>query len=168
METKINVYPENQYTEINIRIPFCKRQKGSDFDIDKCCKQREAWLFDLIGSYRDVIIASLERRMQSCQNNLIRHIGDVVESDEYGHIVYRRKDSSEGNFNTYSFNEMQDAVKALKQSCWREYINNPFWIDQTIKAFLNDTVQDHSDKGIFKYSDLVSFLCEVHLNGFQH
>ena len=155
METKINVYPENKYTELtlNVQIPFCN--KGSD--IDKSRKRAEAYLFDLIGS--------LERRMRACQENLIRHLDDIEYSDDCGHIVYRRKDGSTGTFNVPSFNAMKDAVKALKQSCWRDFSNHPIWIDQTIKALLNDTEQDHSDCGGFKYSELVSMLCELHAFG---
>lgn len=149
---------------MTIQISFCNKQKGVDFDIDKSRKRAEAFLFDLIGSFAPRMIASLERRMCACQENLIRHLDDIEYSDEHGHIVYRRKDGSTGTFNVASFNSMKDAVVALKQSKWREFKNNPFWIDQTLKALLNDTEQDHSDCGKLKYSDLVSFLCEAHVN----
>lgn len=164
--TSVKIYRENKYTEMNvqIQIPFCNKQKGADFDIDKSCKRAEAFLFDLIGSFSTRMIASLERRMRACQENLIRHLDTVEYSDECGHIVYRRKDGSTGTFNVPSFNEMKDAIQALKQSRWREFRDSPFWIDQTLKALLNDTEQDHSDCGKLKYSDLVSFLCEAHVN----
>ena len=170
METSnVTVFRENKYTEMSmtIQIPFCNKQKGTDFDIDKSRKRADAFLFDLIGSFSKLMIASLERRMHACQENLIRHFDDIEYSDECGHIVYRRKDGSTGQFNVTSFNNMKDAVKALKQSCWRAFANNPLWIDQTIKALLNDTEQDHSDHGKLKYSDLVSFLCEAHFNAFH-
>ena len=165
--TSVKVYRENKYTEMSmtIQIPFCNKQKGADFDLDKSRKRTEAFLFDLIGSFASRMIASLERRMRACQENLIRHLNDVEYSDECGHIVYRRKDGSTGTFNVPSFNMMKDAVTALKQSRWREFKDNPFWIDQTLKALLNDTEQDHSDCGKLKYSDLVNFLCEVHAFG---
>jgi hypothetical protein len=63
---------------------------------------------------------------------------------------------------------MQEAVECLKQSDWRGYMSNPFYVDQTLKALLNDTEQNHSDEGQLKYSDLVSLLCEIHLMGTQH
>lgn len=168
--TSIKIFRENKYIEMSktIQIPFCNKQKGADFDIDRPCKRTEAFVFDLIGSFSTRIIASLERRMKACQENLVRHIDTVEYSDECGHIIYRRKDGSTGTFNVPSFNGMKDAVKALKQSCWRDFANNPLWIDQTLKALLNDTEQDHSDCGKLKYSDLVSFLCEVHVNGFYN
>ena len=168
--TSVKVYRENKYTEMSmiIQIPFCNKQKGVDFDLDKSRKRAEAFLFDLIGSFAPRMIASLERRMRACQENLIRHLDNVEYSDECGHIVYRRKDGSTGTFNVPLFNRIKDAVTALKQSKWREFKDNPFWIDQTLKALLNDTEQDRSDSGQLKYSDLVSFLCEAHINGFQH
>lgn len=165
--TSIKIYRENKYTEMSmtIQIPFCNKQKGSDFDLDKSRKRAEAFLFDLIGSFAPRIIASLERRMRACQENLVRHLDTIEYSDDCGHIVYRRKDGSTGTFNVPSFNHMKDAVKALKHGCWRDFSTNPFWIDQTLKALLNDTEQDHSDIGQLKYSDLVSFLCEAHFCG---
>ena len=166
MQTNISINRENKYTEMEmaIRIPFCNKQQGSDFDIDRAQKRQEAYTWDLLGSFSDRLIASLERRMQACQELLIRHLNDVEYSDDCGHIVYRRKDGTCGTFNVSSFNLMKDAVKALKQSCWRDFLKNPWWADQTLKALLNDTEQDHSDEGKFKYSEIVSLLCEIHVN----
>ena len=160
METFIKINHEN--VEMTIQIPFCNTQKGSDFDLDKSRKHAEAFLFDLIGSFSKRMIASLERRMCACQENLMRHLDTVEYADNCGHIVYRRKDGSVGTFNVPSFEVMKNAVKALRQSNWREFKDNPAFIDQTLKALLNDTEQDHSDIGKLKYSDLISFLCEAH------
>lgn len=170
METIVKTFPENKYTEMNVSvcIPFCnKRGSDNDIDLSELRRKREARNWDLLGTFSERIIDSLERRMRACQENLIRHLDDVVYSDEAGCIVYSRKDGSEGKFNTISFNAMKDCVKALKQSCWIGVLENPFWIDQIIKALLNDTEQDHSDKGVFKYSELISLLCEIHLMGPQ-
>lgn len=165
-ETKFQIHQENKYTEMEmtIQIPFCNKQKsGSDFDLDRARKRSDAYAFDLLGSFSKRLIASLERRMQACQENLIRHLDDIEYSDECGHIVYVRKDKSRGTFNVPSFNAMKDAIKALKQNCWRNFIHNSMWADQTLKALLNDTEQDHSDEGCFKYSEIVSLLCEIHI-----
>lgn len=168
--TSVKIFRDNNCTKVamTVEIPFCNKQKGQDFDIDKSRKRAEAYLFDLIGSFAPRMIASLKRRMRACQDNLIRHFNDIEYSDEFGHIVYRRKDGSTGTFNVQSFNSMQEAVQALAQSRWREFKDNLIWIDQTLKALLNDTEQDHSDCGQLKYSDLVSFLCEAHMNGFTN
>lgn len=153
---------------VNIRVPFCNKQKGSDFDLDQIRKKRESRNWDILGTFSKRIISSLERRMYACQENLVRHLDDVVYSDEAGCILYSRKDGSEGNFNTHSFNAMKDCVTAFKQSRWRDILSNPFWIDQILKALLNDTEQDHRDEGQLKYSNLISLLCEIHLMGTQH
>lgn len=167
MKTTINIFPENKYTEmnLNIQIPFCNKQEGSDFDLDRVRKRNDAYVYDLLGSFSNRLIASLERRMKACQENLIRHLDDIEYSDECGHIVYVRKDGTRGTFNVPSFNLMKEAVKALQQSQWRAFMSNPFWADQTLKALLNDPEQDHSDEKNFKYSELVSLLCEIHTSG---
>lgn len=164
MQESIKIYRENGYTEMSLsfQIPFCNKQKGSDFDIDRVRTRHETYAWDLLGSFSKRLIASLERRMKACRENLIRHIDNIEYSDECGHIVYVRKDGTRGTFNVSSYECMQQAVKALKQSCWKEFMHNPFWADQTLKALLNDTEQDHSDEKNLKYSELVSLLCEVH------
>lgn len=162
MKTTINVYPENKCTELEtvIKIPFCNKN-GSDFDLDKC-KRQESYLYDLIGTFSERIISSLKRRMRACQENLINHLDDIEYSDECGHIVYVRKDGSRGTFNVPSFKVMQKAVELLEKSNQKEFCSNPMMIDQTLKALLNDTFVDRCDCGTFKYSELVSALCELH------
>jgi hypothetical protein len=56
---------------------------------------------------------------------------------------------------------MQDAITVLELSRFKEFVTKKTWIDQTLKALLNDTEQDHSDMGGFRYSQLVSILCEL-------
>lgn len=99
--------------------------------------------------------------MQACEQNLIRHLDDIEYADNCGRIVYVRKDKTRGSFNVPSFNAMKDAVKALSQSQFKSFIENKLWVDQTLKALLNDTEQHHDDKGFFKYSELISLLCEL-------
>ena len=133
---------------------------GSDFDLDKVHQRGIALMMDIIGAFSPRIIASLERRMQACQRNLLNHLEDIEYNDGQ-HICWRRKDGTGGDFNVPSFKAMQDAVKALEHSCFREFCTKKVWIDQTLKALLNDTEQDHSDCGGFRYSQLVSILCEL-------
>lgn len=163
--TTINVYPENKYTEMEmtIQIPFCSKG-GSDFDLDKAKVRYEGYLYDLIGTFSKRIIESLERRMKACQENLINHLSDIEYSDECGHIVYCRKDGSKGTFNVPSFKLMQEAVELLKKGSWKNYCNNPWMIDQTLKALLNDPFINRFDNGKLKFSELVSALCELHMN----
>jgi hypothetical protein len=145
-----------------IGINYCnKQQHGSDFDIDAMRQRSKGYALDLIGAYSPILIASLERRMQACEQNLIRHLDDIEHADNCGHIVYVRKDKTRGSFNVSSFNAMKDVIKALSQSQFKSFLGNKSWIDQTLKALLNDTEQHHEDKGCFKYSELVSLLCEL-------
>ena len=147
---------------VQIRINYCNKQKGgSDFDIDAMRQRSKGYALDLIGAYSSILIASLERRMQACEQNLIRHLDDIEYSDNCGHIVYVRKDKTCGGFNVPSFNAMKDAIKALSQSQFKSFFENKLWIDQTLKALLNDTEMHHEDKGCFKYSELISLLCEL-------
>ena len=145
-----------------IGINYCnKQQKGSDFDIDAMRQRSKGYVLDLIGAYSPILIASLERRMRACEENLIRHLDDIEYADDCGHIVYVRKDKTRGSFNIPSFNAMKDAIKALSQSQFKSFSENKIWIDQTLKALLNDTEQHHEDKRCFKYSELISLLCEL-------
>ena len=140
---------------------------GSDFDLDKARQRGIALMIDIIGAFSPRIIASLERRMQACQSLLIAHINDI-EYNDGRHICWRRKDGTSGDFNIPSFQAMQDCIKALERSCFRVFCTEKVWIDQTLKALLNDTEQDHSDMGGFRYSQLVSILCELQACPVEH
>ena len=133
---------------------------GSDFDIDKARAKGLGLMLDIIGAFSPRIIASLTRRMNACQNLLINHINDIEYNDGM-HICWRRKDGQYGDFNVPSYQAMQDAIKVLELSHFKEFVTKKTWIDQTLKALLNDTEQDHSDMGGFRYSQLVSILCEL-------
>lgn len=154
-------------TEKNVEMSFTLlipkksgKPAGSDFDLDKARQRGIAFMIDIIGAFSPRIIASLERRMQACQRNLLNHLEDI-EYNDGRHICWRRKDGSSGNFNVPSFEAMKDAVKALEHSCFKDFCKNKAWVDQTLKALLNDTEQDHSDCGGFCYSQLMSILCEL-------
>lgn len=147
---------------VKIGINYCNKQKGgSDFDIDKMRQRSVNYSMDLVGAYSPILIASLERRMQACEQNLIRHLDDIEYSDNCGHIVYVRKDKTRGNFNVPSFNAMRDALVALRNGKYKSFLENKIWIDQVLKALLNDTEMHHEDMKGFKYSELVSLLCEL-------
>ena len=148
--------------ECKIGINYCnKQQHGSDFDVDKMRQKSIGYSMDLVDAYSPILIASLERRMQACEENLIRHLDDIEYSDNCGRIVYVRKDKTRGNFNVSSFNAMRDALVALRNGKYKSFLENKCWIDQMLKALLNDTEMHHEDKGSFKYSELVSLLCEL-------
>ena len=148
--------------ECKIGINYCNKQKsGSDFDIDAMRQRSKNYALNLIGAYSPILIASLERRMQACEQNLIRHLNDIEYADNCGHIVYVRKDKTRGSFNVPSFNAMKDAIATLHKSQFKIFFESKLLIDQTLKALLNDTEMHHEDKGPFKYSELISLLCEL-------
>lgn len=152
-------------TENSIKMSFellipKKYGKGADGDIDSFKQRVFAKMLDIIGTFSPRLIKSLERRMQACQRNLLSHLEDIEYNDGH-HICWRRKDGTSGDFNVPSFQAMQDCVKALEHSCFKDFCKNKAWVDQTLKALLNDTEQDHSDCGGFRYSQLVSILCEL-------
>lgn len=147
---------------ISFQIPFVNKQAGSDFDLDKARMRNLGYAYDLLGSFSARLIASLERRMKACFTNLINHINDIEYSDGCGQIIYQRKDGSFGKFNVTSYNIMDNAISLLKDGKWKQFLESGIYLDQTLKALLNDTEQDHSDEGSFKYSELVSLLCEFY------
>lgn len=154
-------------TEKNVEMSFTLlipkksgKLPGSDFDLDKARRKEIALMIDIIRAFSPRIIASLERHMQACQSLLIAHINDI-EYNDGTYIWWRCKDGTGGNFNIPSFQVMQNCVEALEHSCFKEFCTKTVWIDQTLKALLNDTEQDHSDMGGFRYSQLVSILCEL-------
>ena len=161
---KVTTFAEtNDNLEMTLTLSIPKKSKraaGSDFDLDKQRAKGLAFMMDVIGAFSPRIIASLTRRMNACQQLLVNHLNDI-EYNDGRHICWARKDGQFGNFNVDSFKAMQDTVKAFEHSCFKEFCTKKPWIDQVLKALLNDTEQDHSDMGGFRYSQLVSILCEL-------
>ena len=159
---KITVFNESDRNlEMSLTILIPKKEwGGSDFDIDKCNQNNIGYMTDMLGMYSDKLITVLQNRMQACQQNLINHLNDV-EFNDGQHIVYRRKDNTLGSFNVPSFKAMQDCVKALENSAYKSVLQNKLWIDQILKALLNDPDNKPVDRDEFKYSNLVSMLCEL-------
>jgi hypothetical protein len=98
--------------------------------------------------------------MEACQSNLLNHLEDCVAHDAQV-ITWTRKDGTQGGFSIVSFEVMEKAVCALKKGAWWEFATKKEMVDQTIKALLNDTEQDHSDCGGFRYSELCSTLISL-------
>lgn len=131
--------------------------KMSDFEVRL---SRRAYVSDIIGAFSERLIVSIERRMEVCQNNLLNHLEDCVSHNGQA-ISWIRKDGTQGSFSIVSFETMEKAVASLKKGTWLEFATNKMMVDQTIKALLNDTEQDHSDAGSFRYSELCSTLLSL-------
>ena len=145
------------YEEVNV-IDF----GGSDYDLNKQRMESKEYSRKLLRVYKDILIGSLTRRMQTCLHNLANHLEDIIYADEKGNIIYRRKDNSLGNFNLPTFEAMRDCIILLDQAL-PVVLENPLMIDQMLKALLNDTEQHHEDRGTYKYSELISMLCQFHI-----
>ena len=115
-----------------------------------------------LAKFSDTLTATLHRRMSACQKNLLNHLEDITYNDGL-RIHWKRKDGSEGKFFVESYEVMSKCLVLLGMKRYGEILDNWAMIDQIIKALMNDTQQDRKDRGIYKYSDLVSILCEVHV-----
>lgn len=156
-----------QLTVVNT-IAFCnKQQHGADFDLDGARCHCQEYAKSIIEEYVDILIGTLTRRMTACVLHLQLHLNDIEYADNCGHICWRRKDGTYGQFNVKGYKAMEQAVKVLKQGCFGEFLEKPVWIDQTLKALLNDPVDNHKDLKEHKYSELVSLLCEAHTAAYQ-
>lgn len=120
---------------------------------------------DILGSFANVIIESLQRRMEACKHKLFKSLESASVLDNGAQILYKIGNRHE-SFNLPSYQAMEDCVKALQFSCFREVLETPEWIDQILKALLNDPAeyQTHEDCGGFAYSQLISLLCERHIH----
>ena len=94
--------------------------------------------------------------MNACIVHLELHFDDIEYADSYGHIVWKRQDGTRGQFNVPSYKVMEQAISLLKQGKFGEFLENPLIIDQTLKALLNDPVDNHKDFKEYKYSELVT------------
>lgn len=162
----ITIKENSKTVEFTIELPkkYGKPVEISDEEFRHQQQRRVARMMDIIGAFSSIIIESLERRMRACEMYFIENINSIDYNDG-GHISYLRKDGSAGSFNIPSYEGMRDCIKALKQSCFKEFLGNKLWIDQVIKALLNDPELDlnrcSKNKG-FRFSELTSILCELH------
>ena len=162
-------HPENNCVtmtlELNVPIKKCEKSLTDDEFKELECRRKER-ARDLLGSFAPRLIASLQRRMDACLSIMLSHARDFY-SPAHKCIQWDRKDGSRNYFNVESYNEMLNCEKALHMGEFNSVLKNAFWVDQILKALLNDPVefQDHSDAGGFRYSELISLLCEVHVFG---
>lgn len=161
-------YTENESyatVTLELNVPMRRMERElSDEEFAEIERRRKARACDILGSFAKRISASLQRRMHACLTIMLSHAQDFY-SPAHKCIQWDRKDGSRNYFNIESYNEMLNCEKALHMGELDSILKNAFWIDQILKALLNDPVefQDHSDAGGFRYSELVSLLCEVHV-----
>lgn len=117
---------------------------------------------DIIGSFSAYLTLLLKRRGEACMKLLRSHISDVFYNNGFT-IAWHRKDGTTGYFNVPTYGNIQEAIKQLQHGRYKEFLNTPSSVDQAIKAIMNDPELDHADSGSFKFSELVSVLCEYHI-----
>jgi hypothetical protein len=117
---------------------------------------------DIIGSFSAYLTLLLKRRGEACMKLLRNHINDVFFNDGFT-IAWHRKDGSVGYFCIPGYESTYRAIDQLQHGRYKEFLVTPSSVDQAIKAIMNDPELDHADCGSFKFSELVSVLCEVHL-----
>ena len=145
-----------------VEVPQAESKMYSEEETLEARNRKRGLACDIVGAFSQRLIASLERRMAACQKKLLAHIEDAKAFDE-NFITWQRKDGREDHFIIGSFNAMKNAIKMLQGGAQWKFLQDRTAIDQTIKALLNDTEQDHSDANGFRYSELVSVLMESHM-----
>ena len=136
-----------------------KSGKGANLDIYEDRQRTLERMISIVNAFSPRIIESLKRRMQACQQLLINHVNDI-EYNDGRHIHWQRKDGSFGCFNIPSFEAMQSALEKLD----KQALLTRGEVDQVLKALLNDTEEiSHEDAKGYKWSELISILCESHV-----
>lgn len=151
--TAMKVEVKNNAVEITTSIPLM--QSDEIF-------RSPGKALDIIGSFSAYLTILLKRRGEACMKLLRNHINDVFFNDGFT-VAWHRKDGTVGYFCIPGYENIQKAIGQLQNGRYKEFLDTPSSVDQAIKAIMNDPELDHSDCGSFKFSELVSVLCEVHL-----
>lgn len=128
-------------------------------------EQAIAISMDILGAFSKRIIESLKRRQEACVAKLIKNMGSAFVT-EYGSQIFFKEGKRLCAFNIPSYRIMDECIEGLKNSAFKRILTcemAPVFADQILKALLNDPEQNHEDAGGFKYSQLVSLLCEIHM-----
>lgn len=159
MKNTVSFADKNESLDFILSLPKKWGQHVPGVDIDKTREKMREKMHSIVLAFAPRIVASLKRRMSACRRSLLQHIDDIDYND--GQHISWYKNGQSGSFNVPSFNAMEAAIETLEMARVEEFCKNKVWVDQTLKALLNDTEQDHSDARFYKYSQLVSILCEI-------
>ena len=120
------VYQENQYAEFTtlFRIPF----KESDGTALKGVTSSE-----IIEAWSEVLISALESRMDALVSILFRNRNNVTYADA-SLIQFKKSNGQIGYFSHYSFEVMENSLKALKQRDWKSVIYTAGAASQMLQA----------------------------------
>jgi len=152
--------PSEYGMQITFDIPR-KDLEPEPLSNDQCV----ALSMDILGAFSKRIIESLKRRQEACVAKLVKNMGSAFVQ-EYGAQIFFKEGKRLCTFNIPSYQVMDECIDMLQNSQFREILEHPqvfVFADQMLKALLNDPEQNHEDAGGFKYSQLVSLLCEIHM-----
>ena len=121
------VYQENQYAEFTtlFRIPF-KESDGSVLT-------KEITPSEIIEAWSEVLISALESRMDALVSILFRNRNNVTYADA-SLIQFKKSNGQIGYFSHYSFEVMENSLKALKQRDWKGIIYTAGAASQMLQA----------------------------------
>lgn len=122
--------------------------------------RKESIAKDILGTFAPMLINTLKRRREACAEKLRNHLNEAFTMNGGFSIAWKRKDGNIDMFNIPSYKVMEDAIRCLEQGNFDRFLNNNAYLDQTIKALLNDPELDHSDVAGIRFSTLVSLLME--------
>lgn len=152
--------PNENGMQVTFDIPI-KHLDNENLSHEQCV----AISMDIIGAFSKRIIESLKRRQEACVAKLVKNMGSAFVQ-EFGAQIFFKEGKCLCTFNIPSYKVMDECIDMLKHSQFRSLIEHEHafvFVDQILKALLNDPEQNHEDAGGFKYSQLVSLLCELHL-----
>jgi hypothetical protein len=152
--------PSEYGMQITFDIPR-KDLEPEPLSNDQCV----ALSMDILGAFSKRIIESLKRRQEACVAKLVKNMGSAFVQ-EFGTQIFFKEGKRLCTFNIPSYQVMDECIDMLQNSQFREILEHPqvfVFADQMLKALLNDPEQNHEDAGGFKYSQLVSLLCEIHM-----
>jgi hypothetical protein len=150
---KVNI--TGNAVELTTTIPLMESEEGRNI-----CNPGKA--LDIIGSFSAYLTLLLKRRKEACMKLLRSHINDIFYNNGFT-IAWHRKDGTVGYFNIPTYETISNAIHTLQLGNYKMFLDSKPMVDQAIKAIMNEPELDHADSGSFKFSELVSVLCEYHI-----
>ena len=148
-EFNVEVFEYDKYSKLThtVKIPFKELKEPI---------QARVSVFKVINTFSDVIIDSLEKRMEACVDMLSRNLFNIVESNEY-HILFKKEDGSYHSFNHTSFVVMQEAVRLIKEEKSKHLTKVHY--DQIAKALY--WVEKPAPRNGISFGNLISMCMEI-------
>ena len=145
----VEVFADNKYSSLThtFKIPFK--------ELEEPMTAHRSY-FNVIGTFSDVIIDALEKRMESCVDMLSRNLFNIVESNEF-HIMFKKEDGSCHSFNHISFRVMQEAIRFINEERLEDLGKRHY--DQILKALY--WIENPAPRNGVSFGNLVSMCMDV-------